>query len=154
MRVGRRHRDWVVADVGDGGGPGDDARMGIDAEPGWQRGREGQRIAGCRSGEVASDIKREALTLVRALVCDGRCRGSAVAYRKMETLTDRLTVRVGRRHGDRIARRNGGDCERAVLFRPSSSVRSKGFDQLIATVLVKYIVLKPIRREQDTTVIK
>src|ERR1700693_4569754 len=138
MRVGRRHRDWVVAYVADGRSTGDDARMGIDAKPGWQRSREGQRIAGCRSGEVASDIKREALALVGALVCDGRCSGATVAYGKMETLADRLTVRVGCRHGDRVACRNRGDCERAVLFRPSSSVRSEGFDELITAVLVKY----------------
>ena len=73
---------------------------------------------------------------------------------KMETLADRLTVRVGCRHGDRVACRNGGDCERTVLSGIGSPVRTEGLDELIVAVLVKYIVLKPIGREQDAAVVE
>ena len=53
VRVGRGHRNWGVAYIADGRGTRDDAGVGINAEAGWHRGRESQRIASRRSGEVA-----------------------------------------------------------------------------------------------------
>src|ERR1700726_2614242 len=101
MRVGRRHRDWIVADIADGRGARDDAGMGIDAQAGRQRGREGQRVAGCGSGEVAGDIKREGVAFVGALVCDGGSGRAAVADSEIEALADCFAMGIGRRHGDR-----------------------------------------------------
>ena len=82
MGIGRRHRDRVVAEVAVGRRAGDDAGMGVDAEAGRQRGREGQRIAGSRGGEVAGDIEREGLGLHRRSgsrwrLRSGRCRRPA-----------------------------------------------------------------------------
>ena len=90
MGVGRRDRDRVVAEVAVGRSARDDAGMGIDAEAGRQRGREGQGIAGSRSGEMAGDIEREGLALIAALVGDGGGGRSAVADGQMEALADRL----------------------------------------------------------------
>ena len=52
MGIGRRHRDRIVAEVAVGRSTRDDAGVGIDAEPHWQFGREGQGIAGGRSFEM------------------------------------------------------------------------------------------------------
>ena len=45
MGVGRCDRDRVVAEIAVGRYAGDDAGMGVDAEPGRQRCREGQGVA-------------------------------------------------------------------------------------------------------------
>jgi len=66
--------------------------MGIDAEPGRQRGREGQGVAGGGSGEMAGDVEREGLAFIAALVRDGGRGRPAVADGKMEALADRLTM--------------------------------------------------------------
>ena len=102
MGIGRRHRDRIVAEVAIGRDARDDAGMSIDAEARRQLGREGQGIAGGRSREVAGDIEREGLALIGALVGDGGGGRAAVADGKMEALADRLAMRVGRRHRDRI----------------------------------------------------
>src|SRR5450755_1535412 len=114
--------------------------MGIDAEAGWQCGREGKGIASGGSVEVARDIKREAMALVGTLICDGGGGRAAVADGKMEALADRHPVGVSRGHRDRIVRRNRGDCEQAVLSGIRSPVWTEGLDELIITVLVEYIV--------------
>ena len=53
--------------------------MGIDAEAGRQRTREGQGVAGGGRREVAGDVEREGLAFVGALVCDRGCGRAAVA---------------------------------------------------------------------------
>jgi len=103
MRIGRRHGDRVAAEVAVGRDAGDDAGVGIDAEPFRQRGREAQRVAGGRRCEVAGDVEREALAFIAALI--GDCGGSrtGVTDHEVEALADRLAMRIGRRHGDRVA---------------------------------------------------
>src|SRR5260221_6392429 len=107
MRVGRRHRDWIVADIADGRGARDDAGMGIDAQAGRQRGREGQRVAGCGSGEVAGDIKREGVAFVGALVCDGGSGRAAVADLDRESLPLYFSLAMSPHAGDRFDCKNG-----------------------------------------------
>lgn len=51
---------------------------------------------------MAGNIKREGPALKRALVGDGGRSRSAVADDKIEAFADRQTMRVGRRHRDRI----------------------------------------------------
>ena len=152
--VGRCNRDRVIAYVAAGRGARDDAGMGVDAEAGRQRGREGQGVACRGSGKVAGDVEREGLAFIGALVRD-RGRGRpAVADGKMEALADRLTMGVGRRDRDRVGLRNCGDGERTVLSSICSPVRTEGLDKLIGAVLVEYIVFKIVRREQDAAVVK
>ena len=102
MGVARRHRNRVAAEVAVGWGAGDDAGMGIDAQPGRERGGIRQRIAGCRRREVAGNVECENLACVGALVRDCGCGRAAVADGKLEALADGLTVGVGCRHSDRV----------------------------------------------------
>ena len=89
-----------------------------------------------------------------ALVCDSRGGRAAVADGKMEAFADRRAMGIGRRHGDRVACGNGGDCERTALSGIRSTVRTESLDELIAAVLVKYIVFKVVGREQDAAVVE
>src|ERR1700732_2909603 len=102
MGIGRRHRNRIVTVVAVGRRARDDPGMGIDAEAGWQLGREGQSIAGGGSGKVAGDVERGALSLKGALVCDGGGGRAAVAGGEMEALVDRLAMGVGGRDRDRV----------------------------------------------------
>ncbi len=102
MGIGRRYGDCVVAEVAVGRYAGDDASMGIDAETGRQRSREGQSVAGRVGHEVAGDIEREGFAFVAALVCDRGCGRAAVADLQEKALADRLAVGVSRRHRDRV----------------------------------------------------
>src|SRR5580692_12385285 len=112
--------------------------MRIDGEAGRQRSRIGQRVAGSGRGEVARGVEREGLAIIGGLIGNSGTGRRAVANRQIKALADRLTMGVGCRHGDWVAGGNGRYGERAVLFSPSCPVRSKGLDQLIAAVLVKY----------------
>ena len=79
MRVGRRHRDRVVAEIAVGRHAGDDARMGVEAEAGRHRAREGQGVAGGGRLEMAGDVERVGLAFgsrsgLRSRLRSGRCR--------------------------------------------------------------------------------
>ena len=102
MGVGRCDRDQVIAKIAVGRSAGDDAGMGIDAEARWQLRREGQRIAGGGSGEMAGDIKRESLALIGALVCDRGGGRTVVADLEMKALANRFAVGIRGRHRGRV----------------------------------------------------
>ena len=76
--------------------------MGIDAEAGRQRCREGQAVAGRRSREVAGDVQRKSLAFVGGLVRDRGCGRAAVSNPQDEGLAGRVAVDIGGRHRDRV----------------------------------------------------
>src|SRR3984893_14037300 len=102
MSVGRRHGNWMIAEIAVGGHAGYDSGMSIDLEAGRHRSRKGKGVAGGGSREVAGDVEREGLAFIGALVCDCGCGRAAVADLKLEGLADRLAMGIGRRPGDRM----------------------------------------------------
>src|SRR5262249_23531258 len=102
MGVGRRHCDRTIAVVAVGWHAGDDSSMSVDLEASPHRPGEGQGIGGGWGCEMAGNVERNRLTFIGSLVCDRRCRRTAVADLKLEGLADRLAVRIGRGHSDRM----------------------------------------------------
>ncbi len=100
MGVGRRHGDYVVAEVAVGRHARNDAGVCIDAETGRQRSRESQGIARGGSLEVAGDVEREGLAFIGSLICDRSRRRAFVTDLKVEGLADRHAMGIGRRYGD------------------------------------------------------
>ena len=129
--VGRCHGDRVIAEIAVGRHAGNDAGMGVDAETGRHRSREGQGVAGGGRLEVTGDIEREGLAFEGALVCDRGCGRAAVADLEMEGLADRHAVGVGRRDGDRVVaeiavgRHAGDDAGMGIDLRPAGIVPEK-----------------------------
>ena len=82
MRVGRRHRNWVVADVADR--PGCPEMMPVWASMLRPVGSAAEKVSVSPAAGAAKWLATlsEKLALVGALVCDGRGGGPAVAYRQ------------------------------------------------------------------------
>ena len=102
VRIGRRHRNQMIAEIAVGRHAGDDARMGVEAEASRHRAREGQVVTCGGNREMAGDVEREGVAFISGLVCDRGCSRAAVADLELEALADRLAMGVGRRHRDRV----------------------------------------------------